>query len=286
MKRTFCALAAIAALTMASSVKAQEKNDSTIAPKKHHSVTISINGMQVKETVDSTAKADATSKAKKEEKSRWKMSYGMVDLGLNSLRDNTNYQDPGVQAYLAGVPAGKRNSGLFDLRTGKSVNVNVYPWMMSYKALKTHGQRIYLSTGIGLQLYNFRYEEPLTYTKTPGVFIDTISFKKNKLGLDYLNVPLMVTFKTRLHKDTWLVYGVGITEGYRLASWTKQVSDGRGKVKVHDAFGLADFNTCITAEFGIDNVFRLYASYQVTSLYSSNGIDQHPVSIGFRFSGM
>jgi hypothetical protein len=158
--------------------------------------------------------------------------------------------------------------------------------MVKFAAVKTQRQRIYISSGLGLQLYNFRYENNISYTRDPaGIIIDSVSFSKNKLGLDYLNIPLMLTFKTRLFKDRWLVYGVGITEGLRIASWTKQKSDERGKVKTHDDFGLADWNTCVTGEFGIEGIVRFYASYQLTSLYD-NALNQHPISFGFRFSGI
>lgn len=209
----------------------------------------------------------------------------VFDLGINTLRDNTDYTNPAAKSYL-NVPANRQNSSLFDLRTAKSVNVNIYPWMVKFRALKTHGQRIYISTGVGLQLYNFRYENPLTYTRNPsGVIIDSMSFLKDKLALDYVNVPLMFTFKTRLHSDGWLVYGVGITEGYLLDSWTKQKSDAKGKVKVHDNYGLSDFNTCLSAEIGVDGIVRFFATYQLNSLYK-NGLYQHPVSIGLRLVGI
>jgi len=78
---------------------------------------------------------------------------------------------------------------------------------------------------------------------------------------------------------------VGITGGYRLSSWTKQISDQKGLQKNHDKFNFSDFNSCITAEFGLDDYFRLYASYQVTPL-QENALDQRPFSIGLRFGGL
>lgn len=292
MKLKFCAIAAIAGSLFANVLYGQEKTGDQ--PKKKHQKSISISNRGIRvETLDSNSEVarkgskvgvlnDSTTK---HDEKRFSASFAMVDLGLNLLMDNTNYADPAVMSYLK-VPANRRNKELFDLRRGKSVNVNIYPWMIKYRALKTHGQRIYVSSGIGLQLYNFRYDAPLTYTKNPsGIILDTIMFHKDKLALNYLNIPLMLTFKTRLYKDNWLVYGAGITEGLRIGSWNKQVSDERGKTKTRGSFGLADFNTCATAEFGLEGVFRVYASYQLTSLYE-NGIDQHPLCIGFKFSGI
>jgi hypothetical protein len=266
MKRTFCALAAIAGLLFTHNSFAQKKGGG--------SLSLSTDGLNI------TLKGDSL----KKEKNKFSGSFCLVDVGATIMMDNTNYSDARVTSLLA-VPQNRQNKSLFDMRTAKSVNVNVYPWMIKYKAVRTKNQRIYISSGLGLQLYNFRYENPITFTRNPvAVALDTISFKKNKLALNYLSIPLMVTFKTKLSKDNWLVYGAGITEGFLLDSWTKQESGPRGKVKVYDRFGLADFNTCISAEIGLEGIVRLFATYQVTSLFN-NGLDQHPVTIGFRFGG-
>jgi hypothetical protein len=283
MKHTLCAIAAIAGLLLATNVSAQEKTDTDKKDKKHHDVlNISNKGITLI-PVDSNEKPLDTLKA--EDRHAFTSSVCMLDLGINKLIDNSDYTSPAVTSYLR-VPAVQQNKSLFDMKPSKSININIYPWMIKFKALKTHGQRIYISSGIGLQFYNFRYEDPITYTRNPnGIIIDTVSFTKNKLAMDYLNIPLMLTFKTRLYKDKWLVYGAGITEGFRIASWTKQVSGERGKMKLHDGFGLADFNTCVSAEIGVEGVVRFYASYQVTSLFET-GLDQHPVCFGLRFSGI
>jgi hypothetical protein len=215
---------------------------------------------------------------------RFSSLIGPVDLGLNILADYTNYSGAAARNYLQ-VPEGQQNKSLFDIYQVKSINLNIYPMTFSYRALKTRHQRIFITSGLGLQLYNFRYEQPLTYIKNPaGVMLDSVHFTKDKLGLDYLNVPLMVTFKTRFLRTHWLAYGAGITEGYLISSWNKRLSGERGLEKIHGNYGLADFNTCVTAEFGIEDIFRFYASYQLTSMYSSGtGLNQHPFSFGLRF---
>ena len=262
--------------------RAEGKCD-TCKTKKHHSITISNQGIYM-ESSDSVGVKTKHS----ERQGKFSSNFALMDLGVNLIIDNTNYADPLVQNYLH-VPASERTKSLFDLNTGKSVNVNIYPWMIKYCALKTPHQKIYISTGIGLQLYNFRYEEYLLYSKNPaGVSLDTVTtYKKDKLALEYLNVPLMATFKTRLGKHHWMVYGAGISEGFRLSSWNKTVSGQYGKVKTHGSFDLADFNTCVNFEIGIEGAIRFVASYQLTSLYGSGtGLDQHPISFGFRLSGI
>lgn len=288
MKRTLCATAAIAGLFFANTLMAQDKTEETEKKKKSHSIHISNNGITLETTEsDSTttkAKAGKTEKKDDEKAGKFKTSFAMFDIGVNLLNDNTNYADPSVVNYLK-VPAANRNESLFDLRPSKSINVNITPIGVKFVAVKTKNQRLYLSTGLGLQIYNFRFEEDLSYKKNPnGIIIDTINFSKNKLAVSYLNVPLMLTGKTRMHKNTWLVYGAGVTAGYRMTTVNKQISDERGKVKTRGNFDLADFNTCLTAEFGVEGVLRFFASYQLTSMYE-NGIDQRPICVGLRFGG-
>ncbi len=287
MKRSFCAMAAIAGLLFANISMAQDTKTEEPKKKKGRMLSISNKGVKVESADSSTkAKAGKTEKKDDEKAGHFKATFSMIDLGVNMLNDNTLYTDPTVINYLGNVPASKRNESLFDLRPAKSINVNIHPIGVKFLAVKTKNQRLYLSTGLGLQIYNFRYEEDISYRKNPNrVDIDTIPFSKNKLAISYVNIPLMVTGKTRLHKDTWLVYGAGVSAGYRLSSWNKQVSDERGKVKVRGNFDLADYNTCVTAEFGVEGILRFFASYQLTSIYD-NGIDQKPISIGLRFGGI
>ncbi len=289
MKHLIWALAIILVASLNNTANAQ--TDSTKKSKKGGtSISISIpNGIEIikndtsSKNVRSIKDKDVEKKKEADDK-KFKTYMTMMDLGLNVLDDKTNYQSMGVKNYMH-VPANQQNGSLFNLRQWKSINVNVYPVMCRFRLLKTSGQKIYFSTGLGLQLYNFRYEQPIDYSKNHYVSLDTISIGKNKLGMDYLNIPLMFTFKSKVGKKDWLVYGAGLTEGYLISSWTKQVSGARGKVKVHDGFDFADFNTCVTAEIGLEDKFRFYASYQLTSMYK-NDLDQHPFSFGVRISGI
>jgi hypothetical protein len=292
MKHTLLTATIIAGLLFAQNINAQETTKENKEPKKKRTLSISNKGILFEETCDSCKEDKAVDttenddKEDKEEKAgKFRARFTMLDVGINMLNDATVYSDPKVQSYLGGVPAAKRDASVFDLKT-KSVNVNIYPLMVKFLAVKTHGQRLYISSGIGFQVYNFRYENNISYTKSPnGIYMDSINFDKNKLAVNYLNVPLMLTGKTRLHKKTWLTYGACITAGYRLSSWNKQVSDERGKTKTHGNFDLTDYNACVTGEFGIDGILRFYGSYQLTPLYE-NGINQRPICIGVRILGI
>lgn len=260
---------------------AQEEGDEFIKVesddgKKKHSVTISNHGISINDD------------DKNKEDKDFRVSYFMIDLGFNTLIDNTNYKSAAAQNFIMyDTLAATLDKDVFSLRTGKSINVNIWPVMAKIRVVDTRGQKIFISTGVGLQLYNFRFTKNISYKDEPAarVIKDTISFRKNKLAFAYAALPLNFTFKTRLAEKAWLVYGFGVTGGYRLDSWTKQISTERGKDKNHDKFNFKDFNACVTGEFGISGYFRFYASYQVTPLHE-NALDQHPLCIGFRFGGI
>ncbi len=274
MKITTCILALTLLITSATAQ--EEKKD-----KKSVSIMLGPDGLKVDDNTKKVTHDKAID-----------VTFAGVDLGINSLIDKTIYPNPVPFAgtgYL-NIPGGSQNKNLFDLRTGKSINVNIWPVLAKVKLLKTNNQKIYLSTGVGLQIYNFRYSNPLEYVNNPIPSIGWDSFttyKKNKLTVEYLSVPLNLTFKTRMVNKLWLVYGVGITGGYRVNSYTKQVSDTYGKQKDHGNFGLGNFNSTVTAEFGLDNYFRLYASYQLTNMYDVGAyLEQHPFCIGIRLGGI
>jgi len=282
MKRIICATAMIAGILYTSNIMAQEKTEDTTKKKKNHMLYISNKGITLEDGDSTKKKVD---QGEKEKTGRVRLTFSMLDLGVNMLNDNTTYTDPTVVSYLK-VPSAQRNADLFDLKNGKSINVNIYPIMAKLPIVKTKKQRLYLATGLGMQIYNFRFDNPITYVKNPNaVVMDSIAFKKNKLGVYFVNIPLMLTSKTKLHKSTWLVYGVGASAGYRISSWNKQVSGTRGKVKTHGNFDMSDYNTCLTAEFGVEGIIRFYGSYQLNSLYN-NGIDQRPISVGIRIGGI
>lgn len=258
-----------------------EKTDTTNCAKKKHpmSLSLSTDGLSL----------SSTDSSKKEK--RFGIEYGVLDLGFNRLDDKTNYNTPEAIAFM-GYRAGQPNAERpFALREGKSINVNVWLLMTKLRLLKTSHQRIYLTSGLGLQMYNFRWDGERNYTDNPAARMElvdsnnSLNIEKNKLGMTYASIPLSLLFKTKLANKTWLVYGFGITGGYRIASWTKLKTAEQGKEKNFDKFNFNDFNSCVTAEIGIDNYVRLYASYQLTALHD-NVFDQHPYAIGIRFSGL
>lgn len=209
-----------------------------------------------------------------------------LDLGINALNDQTDYNSPAAQQYLQ-VGADKKNTNLFSLRQGKSINVNIWPVLLDFRLFKSNNQRISLYTGAGLQLYNFKFSKDISYLNEtkPMVIEDTVQFSKNKLAFAYVSIPLMLKFKTRLGGKFWITYGAGVIGGYCFDSWTKQISDERGKQKNHDQFNFQKFNLNLSGEIGINGYIRFYGTYQVTNMYK-DGLSQNPYCIGIRFFGV
>lgn len=270
MKLIYYMLALAILTTTAAS--AQQKKDST--GKSKYALGVGSNGFRV-------GNADSMNVEHK-----FDVEIGVVDIGVNTIQDKTIYSNAAAQTLL-NVPADQKNSNLFSLQNAKSINVNVWPVLVKWRPVKTEHQKLYFYSGIGLQMYNFRFTKDISYLNNtqPEVFMDTVSFSKNKLGFTYLSVPLGFTLKTKLAPKAWLVYGAAITGGYRISSWTKQISAERGKQKNHDSFDFNDFNSCVTGEIGVAGYLRLYVSYQLTSLQTT-GLDQHPLCIGIRIGGV
>lgn len=285
MKHNIITIIVLLGIFVSTSAIGQEKTEQ---PKHKKSIVISNKGITITDSAKSGAFAHKDSVTNK----RWGGTT-IIDLGTTFLQDNTNYNDPAVKNYL-NVPATMQNKHIFDLWHEKSLNVNI-SFLKTYQAMRKPGQRIYLGMGLGMQIYNFKFDNNITFDRNSSqIYMDTVMFRKNKnkIAINYLNVPFNVVFKTRIaqnrtdhKKDTWLVYGGGITAGYSISTWSKQISDERGKVKVHDNFNFARFNSCLTGEIGIEGHFRLFASYQLTNLYD-NAIDQRPICIGLKIGGI
>lgn len=219
-------------------------------------------------------------------------NWFIVDLGFANYNDQSNYATAG--SYLVnrpGYPALDKND--FKLRTGKSVNVNLWLFMQRLNLVNHH---VNLKYGLGLELNNYRYKSAINYnegglvpytanTQTNAAFIfrDSISFSKNKLAADYITVPLMLNFTSKpFNEKRGVSLSVGVSAGYLYSQRNKQVSSERGKLKNKGDYDLEKFKFSYIAELGIGPV-RLYGSLSPQSMYE-HSLDIRPYNIGFRFS--
>lgn len=214
--------------------------------------------------------------------SKLSTNWGIVDIGFANLHDETDYTSADAANYLKPIRVGEKSFTEEDLklRTGKTSNINIWIVMQRWKIVKGY---LNLKYGVGVEMFNFRYENNISYHKNPAyIFRDSISFTKNKLYAGYLSVPFMVNVNTSPGRKKGLSFSAGVSAGYLVGSRNKQISGERGKVKVKGDFDLEPFRLAYIGELGIGPV-RLFGSYSMRPLHKY-GLKQYPYSIGIRLS--
>jgi len=209
----------------------------------------------------------------------------IFDLGFANYRDLTNYSNAQAGSYLKIMRPGDPavNEGTTTLNTGKSSNVNIWLFMQRASLSKNV---LNLKYGLGLEMYNFRYDSRISFRNAPApmAFNDSISFTKNKLYAGYITVPLMININTQPSSRRGLIMSVGMSAGYLLASRNKQVSGDRGKQKYKGDLALEPWRLAAIGEIGLGPV-RLYGSYSLNQLQKTyTRMEQYPYTIGIRFS--
>ena len=198
-----------------------------------------------------------------------------------------NYIDESPQmAYLAIYPPSKYwvNSSSLKLDNRKSSNFNI--WIVQQK-LNIYQHKINLKYGVGFEMFNFRFEQPVSFRNEPGktVFMDDVNFTKNKLFTKYLTVPVQLNFQPNPSSHKSFYASIGLSAGYLVDSRNKQISAERGKQKYDGTFELNNLRFATIGELGI-GVIRLYGSYGSINLFDKN--ESHfsffPYALGLRFS--
>ena len=250
-------------------------NDATV---QIGNITINASGLDRKPVIKIERKKPAPKKVS--------TNWWILDLGFAGNRDETNYVTAVVNNnYLRTFsPAnGAPNKQTFNLNNGKTTNVNLWFFMQKVSIVK---QAIFLKYGMGMEMYNFRYDSRVSYRKEsfPFLYNDSISFSKNKLFAGYLSVPLMLHVNTTPGNKKGFSFSAGVSAGYLVGSRVKQKSEERGKQKYKGDFDLSPFRTALIGELGIGPV-KLYGSYSLNTLHDSyTRLEQYPFAVGIRFS--
>lgn len=220
---------------------------------------------------------------KKKKPSHISTNWWIMDIGFANFDDKTVYGSADANSYLKTIRPGEAAFTANDLklRTTKSTNVNL--WFFMQKLNVSKGV-LNLKYGLGLEMFNYRYENNISYNNKPTsyIFRDSVDFSKNKLYASYLTVPFMININTTPGKKNGLSISAGVSAGYLMNSRNKQISDERGKRKNQGDFDLEKFRLAYIGELGLGPV-RLFGSYSVNPMHE-NGLKQHPYSFGVRFS--
>jgi hypothetical protein len=226
-------------------------------------------------------------------KSNISTSQWILDLGFANWVDNTNYAAATAGNYLVNKPGSAAlGENDFKLKTGKSVNVNIWVFMQRLNLIQHY---VNLKYGLGVELNNYRFKTAVSFKEAgpdpynsqlinhPFVFRDSISFKKNKLAADYVTIPFMLNFVTNPNSSRkGISLSAGVSVGYLYSSRNKQVSSERGKHKNRGDYDLEKWKFAYIAELGLGPA-RLYGSYSPKSIFE-NGFKLLPYNVGVRFS--
>lgn len=215
---------------------------------------------------------------KKRKSSNVSTNWWIVDLGFSNLKDETNY----AAAVASGFLDNSIGKDQLDLRTGKSVNVNLWMFMQKLNVIK---HVVNLKYGLGLELNNYRFEnEMVRLTKNPTKISLDANLKdvdKNKLAADYITVPFMVNFNLTPGRKNGFGFSAGVSAGM-LYSARQKIKNNGNKEKVHDDFNLEKWKLAYIGELNLGPV-KLYGSYAMNNMWEK-GLDQTPYNVGIRLS--
>lgn len=221
-----------------------------------------------------------TSRKKSQKRSNVTTNWMILDLGISQFSDKTDYSSAAIQNPVTGFAPGA-NKDWFNLRNGKSINVNVWLFLQELNVVK---HVVNLKYGLGVELNNYRFQKNVIFNEDPTkVILDqSTAYKKNRLSADYLTVPLMLNFNFTPDRKHGFGFSAGVSGGYLYSSRQKTKSDANGKQKTWGDFDLNPWKISYIGELQLGYV-KLYGSVATKSMFEK-GLDQTPFNIGIRFS--
>ena len=196
----------------------------------------------------------------------------------------------GVNGYL--TPSGKIDPSVHDnfmsLNLIKSTNVQFNLFEQNMKINNNLG----FVTGLGIDWRNYRFDHSNVVLQSTaeyfdGTLMNDANYKKSKLLVTYLTVPLLLEFQTNrfTNKNSFHIAG-GISSGLRIGSHSKvkfeKQNGGSEKNKNRDDFNLNPFKLDATALLGWGNI-NLYGNYALIDMFKANkGPELRPFSVGLR----
>ena len=147
--------------------------------------------------------------------------------------------------------------------------------------------------GLGLSSHNI-YGNFIVNSTSDSTWLfkipDSVSYKRSKMTLAYLEVPIEFRFKSK----TKISVGVGFKAGFLVGSYTKYIGDGpitttnytlneteKQRVKFWGIKNLEQFTYGPTLRVGY-KWFNLTGYYMISNLFVKNrGPEMYPISVGF-----
>jgi hypothetical protein len=270
-------------MAIAMSIGSFAQTDSTATPKAvPHDDTIRIGGMVIIRKAGSKDREivhdrEYRMRSRRVEKpSNLSTNWWIMDIGFSNYTDKSNY----VNSAFDGFTASGITKDDLEARAGKSRNVNIWFFMQKLNIAK---HVLNLKYGMGLELNNYHFEnDKLLFAKNPTLISEgTTSFKKVKLAVDYLTVPIMLNINFTPNRKSGFGISGGVSAGYMYSARFKTKVDG-DKNKVKSDFDLERFKLSYIGELSLGPV-KLYGSYAMNNMWDKS-LDMTPYTLGFRFS--
>lgn len=209
-------------------------------------------------------------------------SWFAFDIALVNYIDETKYaENKSLSNPAIGQPLSKFK---MQLNNGKSTNINI--WVVQQK-YRLKNPAFYLKYGLGLEMFNFRYEYGINFRKNESMFIylNDESYEKNKLFTSYLSAPVQFGYDFKLKNDKILGISGGLVTGYLFKSYNKQINRELGKEKYKSNFNLRDMRLAGVFEIRIDKL-KFFGTASLQNMLDKMNTNQslYPYSFGLRFS--
>jgi hypothetical protein len=224
---------------------------------------------------------------KKEHRQKFNGHWGGFQIGVNGyLNKNNSFNVPDQYEFL-------------DLNYAKSLNYQLNLYEQNINLARQHFGMI---TGIGLQwtVYCLSKDVMLIADSTPiygyhGSRGDEFhapnpdrDYKKSKLRLTYLTVPVLFEYQTnRFSKTSSFHITGGVVGGWAFNIRSKAVWEdgGKQKSKVHDDYGIQPFRWDAYAGIGWGKI-NLFATYAMNQLFKKDrGPELYPFTLGLSIVG-
>ncbi len=194
------------------------------------------------------------------------------EFGVNGMMDYKNSIDlTGTASFL-------------ELDYAKSLQFGVNLMEKDFHIYKNY---VNLVTGLGFDFNHYSFQNNITLdgdtTYLSATVDTTIDYKKNKLNVTYLKLPLMLEFNTSKNPNKNLHIAVGAELAYRIYAVTKQKYDANDKhikIKQKDDFNLEPFRYSAVARIGFNDV-TVFATYGLNRLFKKDkGPQVYPFTVG------
>jgi len=208
------------------------------------------------------------------QKDKFEGHWAGIELGFNG------YLDKDFSSKLS------TDNQFLELNTNKSWSLSLN---FAQKSIGIYKDKVGLITGLGFEFNNYRFNgnnRLISSSDTLSYIQDTVyNFKKSKLAVTYINVPLLLEWKIPVNEHTdYVHFAAGIIGGLKISSHTKYIYEKDNddhKDKDYKDFHLSPFKYSLTARIGYEGL-SIFANYALSSLFEKNeGPELYPYTVGF-----